>query len=112
MTVPVAPDRSVEQRMEALERANGVRVYRAKLKRDIAAGTVDILDVLVYPSRPELATMKALELLKAVPRIGPYKAETIMSNVGASTRKTVGGLTGRQFIAIRAQLLRLRRVTP
>jgi hypothetical protein len=92
--------------MEALDYGNRVRLYRAKLKRDIAAGDVDILDVLVSPPRPELATMKAIDLLKSIPKIGPYKAELIMRAVGASTRKTVGGLTYRQCMELRRELSR------
>jgi len=35
-----APLRSLDQRMEALRRANAVRVERARLKRELKAGDV------------------------------------------------------------------------
>ena len=37
-----APERSLVQRMEALQRANEIRTKRASLKRDLKAGRVSI----------------------------------------------------------------------
>ena len=37
-----APVRSLDQRMEALKRANDIRVKRAQLKKDLKVGTVRI----------------------------------------------------------------------
>ena len=41
-----APERSLVQRMEALERANQIRTRRAQLKRDLKAGRASIHDLL------------------------------------------------------------------
>ena len=42
-----APERSLVQRMEALQRANEIRTKRAALKRDLKAGRVSIHDLLL-----------------------------------------------------------------
>ena len=41
-----APVRSLDQRMEALKRANDIRVKRAQLKKDLKAGSVSIEQIL------------------------------------------------------------------
>ena len=44
-----APLRSLDQRMDALKRANDVRVKRAKLKKDLKDGKVKIETILGNP---------------------------------------------------------------
>ena len=55
------------QRLEALRRANEIRIGRAQLKRTLATGSVRITDILATP--PECAkTQKAHDLLLALPK--------------------------------------------
>ena len=44
-----APERSLGQRMEALQRANDIRSRRAQLKRDLKAGRQPIHELLLEP---------------------------------------------------------------
>jgi hypothetical protein len=44
-----APERSLDQRMDALRRANDVRVRRAQLKKDLKDGKVRIQTILGAP---------------------------------------------------------------
>jgi len=68
-----APARSPEQRLRALAKANEVRSSRAQLKRDLAAGVVELARVLANP--PACArTARVVELLVAVHGIGPARA--------------------------------------
>src|SRR5581483_4448429 len=61
-----APERSLVQRMEALQRANDIRSRRAQLKRDLKAGRQPIHELLLDP--PDyLETAKVFDLLLAVP---------------------------------------------
>ena len=61
--------RSADQRLQALRKANGVRVERARLKKGLAAGRVQIVDVLALP--PQFAeTERVPALLFAVPKYG------------------------------------------
>ncbi len=90
-----APKRSLDQRMAALERANGIRSARAQLKRDLKAGRVKIVDLLGNP--PEyVLTAKVFDMLLAVPKYGRVKANRILNQCRISPAKTIGGLSERQ----------------
>ena len=90
-----APLRSLDQRMEALKRANDIRVRRAQLKKDLKDGRVQIEDVLVSP--PEyVSTAKVFDMLMAVPKFGRVKAARFLNQCRISQAKTVGGLSERQ----------------
>ena len=90
-----APERSLVQRMDALQRANTVRSRRAQLKRDLKAGRTPIHELLLSP--PEyLETAKVFDLLLAVPKYGRVKVNKILSQCKISPSKTVGGLSERQ----------------
>ena len=99
-----APERSLDQRMEALRRANHVRSMRARLKGDLKSGAVSIAAVLRDP--PEyLQTAKVMDLLMAAPKFGRVKATRIMEKCRVSPSKTVGGLSERQRAELLAELL-------
>lgn len=90
-----APPRSLQQRRDALERANEVRVYRAKLKRDLYERRVRLEDVLASDD-PMLATMTLFDLLLATPKVGRVKATKVLSAARISPGRTLSGLTDRQ----------------
>jgi hypothetical protein len=90
-----APERSLVQRMEALQRANDIRSRRAQLKRDLKAGRTPIHELLLEP--PDyLQTAKVFDLLLAVPKYGRVKVNKILSLCRISPSKTLGGLSERQ----------------
>jgi hypothetical protein len=90
-----APARSLDQRMEALKRANDIRVKRAQLKKDLKDGRVSIERILLDP--PEyVSTAKVFDMLMAVPKLGRVKANKFLSQCRISQSKTVGGLSERQ----------------
>ena len=63
-----APERSLNQRMDALARANQIRIQRAQLKRDLKAGRRSIHSLLLDP--PEyVETAKVFDMLLAVPEV-------------------------------------------
>src|SRR6059058_3646945 len=81
--------------MDALKRANDVRVKRAKLKKDLKDGKVRIEQILGNP--PEyVSTAKVIDILMAVPKFGRVKAARFLSTCRISQSKTVGGLSERQ----------------
>lgn len=97
-----APERSLDQRMEALRRANDIRVRRARLKKDLKDGSVEIERILSNP--PEyVSTAKVFDILMAVPKFGRVKASRFLNQCRISQAKTVGGLSDRQ----RAELVGL-----
>ena len=92
---PAAPERSLVQRMDALQRANQIRTRRAQLKRDLKAGRVSIHDLLLDP--PDyLETAKVFDMLLAVPKYGRVKVNKILVTCRISPSKTIGGLSERQ----------------
>ena len=96
MTKPsAAPERSLQQRREALLRANVVRTARAKLKKDLKAGKVSIIELLAKP--PEyVETAKVFDMLLAVPKYGRVKVNKLLTHCRISPSKTIGGLSERQ----------------
>lgn len=90
-----APDRTLEQRRQALARANTIRSQRAQLKRDLKAGKAWVVDVLLEPD-DWADTMKVFDLLIAVPKIGRVKVNKTLVAARISPSKTVGGLSPRQ----------------
>ena len=97
-----APVRSLDQRMDALKRANDVRVKRAKLKKDLKDGKVRIEQILGNPPA-YVETAKVVDILMAVPKFGRVKASRFLTVCKISQSKTVGGLSERQ----RAELIGL-----
>ena len=101
-TATQTPERSHDQRMEALQRANAIRIRRAQLKKELKAGTVAIVEILA--EQPEyVQTAKVFDLLIAVPKFGRVKAGRILTACRIAQAKTVGGLSERQ----RGELLAL-----
>ena len=89
------PQRSLQQRMSALELANEIRVARANLKKELRSGQTSILDILESP--PEyILNAKLFDLLLAVRKYGQVKAYRILKQCRISPTKTIGGLSGRQ----------------
>ncbi len=102
---PATPKRSIDQRIDALHRANEIRALRAQLKRDLRADTTSI-DALLWDPPACLQTAKVLDILLAVPKIGKVKATTILDSCRVSPSKTFGGLTDRQRAELTARLSR------
>lgn len=99
-----APERSLEQRRQALRKANAIRSARAEIKRDIKARHQSPAVLLAQPPAT-LDTMKVFDLLLAVPKVGRVKVQKMLASVPVSPSKTVGGLSPRQ----REELLALIR---
>src|ERR671914_2066480 len=90
-----APVRSLDQRMDALRRANEIRVRRAQLKKDLKDGSIQIDSILERP--PDyVETAKVFDMLMAVPKLGRVKAARLLNQCRISQSKTMGGLSERQ----------------
>lgn len=94
-----APERSLAQRLEALQNANRIRSARSQLKRDVKAGRFKVAELVAAP--PEFTdTMKIFDLLLAVPKVGRVKANKWLSRARVSPSKTLGGLSERQRLEL------------
>jgi hypothetical protein len=87
--------RGTSQCMEALARANKVRLARAALKREISAGHRSITAVIMA-SPWEAESMSLGELLCAQRRWGRARSRKLLSSTSLSEGKRVGTLTERQ----------------
>jgi hypothetical protein len=94
-TAAPVPERTHDQRMKALRRANDIRTRRAQLKRDLKAGKTSVDGLLLDP--PEwVMTAKVFDMILAVPKYGRVKANKILGQCRISPSKTIGGLSQRQ----------------
>jgi hypothetical protein len=92
------PTRTDDQRLSALAYANHVRLRRAALKRMLKkSSTPRQLAAVELLDPPDwLRTMKASDLLLAVPKVGSARVTLLFARGGVSMAKTVGGLSDRQ----------------
>lgn len=95
--------------------AVAARRARAEVKRQVASRERTALDVAETawagePTAPE-ATLRVTELLKSVPSLGPTRTERVMTDLGISPSKRVGGLGVRQRTELRDYLRRREGVT-
>jgi hypothetical protein len=81
--------------MQALARANRVRLARAELKRSIARGDTDASSV-VRECPWETESMTIAELLTSQRRWGRTRARKFLLGVSLSENKRLGTLTPRQ----------------
>ena len=89
--------------MEALKRANDIRVQRAQLKKDLKDGRARRSTRSSRDPPDYVATAKVFDMLMAVPKFGRVKAARFLNQCRISQSKTVGGLSERQ----RAELIGL-----
>jgi hypothetical protein len=88
-------ERGTAQCMEALARANQVRLARAALKRDISAGRRCVIGV-IEDSPWEANSMSLSELLCSQRRWGRARSRKLLSAAALGEGKKVGTLTERQ----------------
>ena len=104
-TASSVPERTNDQRMKALRKANDIRSQRAQLKRDLKGGKKKIETLLLDPPDYVLSA-KTFDMLLAVPKLGRVKANRILTQCRISPSKTIGGLSERQRGELVSQLRR------
>ena len=92
------------QHLQALERANEVRLARAELKRRIARGDVTAAEVILDAPH-EVSSMTIGDLLTSQRRWGTTRSRRVLSAVPLAENKAIGSMTERQRNAL-ASLLR------
>ncbi|MGH2917201.1 MAG: hypothetical protein ACRDLS_01175 [Solirubrobacteraceae bacterium] len=91
-TATIAP---APQHMQALRRANQVRLARAELKRRVGDGMVSVNEV-IRDCPWEAASMTVIELLLSQRRWGTTRCSKFLARIGMPESKTVGAMTERQ----------------
>lgn len=83
------------QHIQALQRANEVRLARAELKREVGRGAISVGEVLLN-SPWEAASMTIAELLTSQRRWGTTRCSKFLAGIGMPETKTVASMTERQ----------------
>jgi hypothetical protein len=91
------------QHLKALERANRVRLARAALKRQVAAGERSAAEVIIA-SPWEAESMSISELLMSQRRWGRTRCRRVLLSLGLPENKQIGTMTERQRTALAALL--------
>lgn len=91
------------QHMQALARANQVRLARAELKRRVAAGEVGVAEVIVRCPW-EATSMAVGDLLMSQRRWGQTRCRKFLAQIPMSEQKTIGSMTERQRRTLAAML--------
>jgi hypothetical protein len=96
-------DAGQEQHLRALEYANRVRLARARMKREIAAGELSAAEI-VLGCPWQAHSMSISGLLMSQKRWGRTRCRRLLVSLGVPENKQVGTLTERQRIALAAVL--------
>jgi hypothetical protein len=89
--------------MQALQRANEVRLARAALKRSVAEGRTTV-GAVILACPWEAASMTISELLLSQRRWGSTRCSRFLADIGMTETKTVGSMTERQRGALSARI--------
>jgi hypothetical protein len=100
---PTASAVKAPQHMQALARANRVRLARAELKRSIGRGDVEAADV-IRECPWETESMTLAELLTSQRRWGRTRARKFLLGLALSENKRLGTLTSRQRALLSTEL--------
>lgn len=92
---------SAQERSDALAKAAKARALRAQAKERLRKGELGIAALISRAAADEaLARMRVLELLEAVPGIGPVRAAAIMKELGIAASRRLRGLGVHQTRAL------------
>src|SRR5438045_4071582 len=91
------------QHLQALERANQVRLARAELKRRVAAGQMSAGEI-VLACPPEAEGMAICDLLMSQRRWGRTRCRKFLAMIPLTENKTIGSMTDRQRHAFATML--------
>jgi hypothetical protein len=99
----VLPQLSEQERKAAAEAALVARRRRAAVKKELADGQIGLAEVFdLGKVEPAVAKMRVSDLLAAMPRIGPVRAQAIMEQSDIAASRRLRGLGERQRLALLA----------
>ncbi|WP_284974561.1 integration host factor, actinobacterial type [Arthrobacter sp. efr-133-TYG-104] len=82
-----------QERSDALEKAAKARATRAAAKEQLKRGEVTIGELISSADTDgAIARMRVVELLEALPGIGPVRAAAIMGEIGIAASRRIKGL--------------------
>jgi recombinational DNA repair protein RecR len=87
------------QHLQALQRANEIRLARAELKRRIAEGHLSAAEI-VLACPPEVEGMAVADLLMSQRRWGRTRCRKFLAAIPLAENKSIGSMTDRQRKAL------------
>ncbi|HHZ20652.1 MAG TPA: integration host factor [Firmicutes bacterium] len=94
------PKLTLEEKKQALKKAQQVRSQRAKIRQDLKTGKTTIRQVLENVDNDVVAKMRVAYLLESLPRIGKVRTRKIMNDIGIDETRRIQGLGNRQKQAL------------
>ncbi|NLC54052.1 MAG: integration host factor, partial [Firmicutes bacterium] len=91
---------TLEEKKQALKKAQQVRSERAKIRQDLKAGRTGIREILEQVDNDVVAKMRVAYLLESLPRIGKVRTRKIMNEIGIDETRRIQGLGSRQKQAL------------
>jgi hypothetical protein len=92
-----------EQREAALAKAAEARAARADIKARLKMGSLTLAEALSSDDE-NIAKIKVVSLLEALPKLGKVKARRIMEEIGIADNRRVQGLGAQQRAALLERL--------
>lgn len=97
--------RTPDQRLEALQRANAIRSRRARLKQELRAGQVNVVELILQPPA-YLRRARVAEVLSWAPKLGKVKVERLLLLMRISATTRLASITERQRRELVNELVR------
>ncbi|MEY2974872.1 MAG: hypothetical protein RIR49_1292 [Actinomycetota bacterium] len=97
------PRLTPEQREAALAKAAAARAARADIKARLKMGSLTLAEALASDDA-NIAKIKVVSLLEALPKLGKVKARRIMEEIGIADNRRVQGLGAQQRAALLERL--------
>lgn len=94
------PQLSMEEKKQALKKAQEVRSKRAKIRQNLKSGKTSIRELLNKSNDEVIAKMRVVYMLESLPRIGKVKTQKIMAEIGIDETRRIQGLGSRQRQAL------------
>lgn len=93
------PQLTPEQRAAALAKAAEARAARAEIKARLKNSSLSLSDALSSEDS-NVAKLKVVSLLEALPKVGKVKARQVMADIGIAENRRVQGLGSQQRQAL------------
>lgn len=97
--MPTPPQLTPEQREAALAKAAAARAARADIKARLKNQSLSLAEALAS-SDENIAKLKVVSMLEALPKVGKVKARRIMAEIGIADNRRVQGLGAQQRSAL------------
>ena len=93
------PQLTPEQREAALAKAAAARAARADIKARLKNQSLSLAEALAS-SDENIAKLKVVSMLEALPKVGKVKARRIMDEIGIAENRRIQGLGAQQRTAL------------